>query len=490
MQTVHRQFGKLMKRTADESQVSVLLKDFENADKLLGKIIESSKAWRDAWSSILTYQFRLVQEFEGLYCPIIGSSEPTPRPPAPTPEATLARTARLKEEYELLRTELLVEVTMVDEKMIKPAMQAKDYLQPIKKVIKKREDKKLDFEHYQNRVDTSRKKTKRTDRDNAVLAKAEADLCKAKDEYNAADDHLRAHLPGLISATFSLLPHLLAAQIEIQNTLLALYYTTLHNYCLEQQLPSPPPPMETVIQTWENAFVPIQREVEALACVASGKTVRHPRNFDEHHKNGLLPNGFGVRRVSNQSPQQACKPSVSPVRNLPPPSPVMETKPRLNGSQSPSSPPPPPPPLSSLAPKPRYYSPDSSTDTHSYPIAQAHASSFFPPTNPRSTDQRQPSASFHASDLSSSTAPQIASMAAAAAAAKKPPPPPPPPRNSSSANIHYVTALYDFDGESPGDLSFREGDRIRVIKKSESTDDWWEGELRGVRGSFPANYCA
>ena len=38
MQTVHRQFGKLMKRSADESQVSVLLKDFDDADKLLTRV--------------------------------------------------------------------------------------------------------------------------------------------------------------------------------------------------------------------------------------------------------------------------------------------------------------------------------------------------------------------------------------------------------------------------------------------------------------------
>lgn len=38
MQSMHRQFGKLMKRSADDSQVSVLLKDFDNADKLLTKV--------------------------------------------------------------------------------------------------------------------------------------------------------------------------------------------------------------------------------------------------------------------------------------------------------------------------------------------------------------------------------------------------------------------------------------------------------------------
>ena len=40
---------------------------------------------------------------------------------------------------------------------------------------------KLDFEKYQQRVDTSRKKTKRSERDNAYLAKAEAELVRAKE---------------------------------------------------------------------------------------------------------------------------------------------------------------------------------------------------------------------------------------------------------------------------------------------------------------------
>lgn len=73
------------------------------------------------------------------------------------------------------------------------------------------------------------------------------------------------------------------------------------------------------------------------------------------------------------------------------------------------------------------------------------------------------------------------------AAAKKKPPPPPPKRIGSNQGL-FVTALYDFGGQSAGDLAFREGDRIRVLKKTDSTDDWWEGELRGVKGSFPANY--
>ncbi len=38
MQSMQRRFGKFLPRTADESQVGVLLKDFDDADKMLAKV--------------------------------------------------------------------------------------------------------------------------------------------------------------------------------------------------------------------------------------------------------------------------------------------------------------------------------------------------------------------------------------------------------------------------------------------------------------------
>ncbi|CRG87179.1 Reduced viability upon starvation protein 167 [Talaromyces islandicus] len=479
MQSVHRQFGRLMKRSADESQVSVILKDFDEADKLLAKIIESTKAWRDAWVSILTYQGRLIHEFEEIYAPIIGSSEPSDRSSSPklTPQNLLSRTNRLHEEYESLRIDLLDEVHAVDDRIINPAQKAKDAISPLKKTIKKREDKKLDFEHFQNRVDNSLKKSKRSDRDNAVLAKAESDLARAKEEYNGADEHLRQSLPPLISAIFSLLPYLLESQIQIQYTLLANYYTVLHTYSEQEQFPSPAPPMEQVIQTWKDQVSPIQQEAEAMACITSGKGIR----TSEERRNGNNNTGIGSRRPSYNRQISA---TASPTRGLAPPAPNLDTKPRIGDylSTSPSS------HSNNYASRVRSTSPGASDyiSNGSYPSPAVTPGRHTSP-GPRgggdyfSSRDQQPSSS-------NQTTPGVGIGTAVAAAAKKKPPPPPP-RAASSTRAMYVTALYDFGGQGDGDLVFREGDRIRVIKKTESTDDWWEGELRGVKGSFPANYC-
>ncbi|KAN0067068.1 hypothetical protein V8E54_014854 [Elaphomyces granulatus] len=488
MQSMHRQFGKLMKRSADETLVSVLLKDFDQADKLLTRIIDSMKAWRDAWSSILSTQYRLLSEFESMYTPIVGSSDPSAtRPVGETPPAIMRRTRRLREEYDDLRQDLLEEVNAIDDRMIRPAMQAKDFIQPLKKTIKKREDKKLDFERYQGRVDNGRKKTKRSDRENASLARAEIDLAKAKEvcrrwlivgnilnlgsggwnikDYHAADEHIRQCLPPLIAATFAILPYLLTTQIKFQNSLLGHYYTLLHNYCEQEQFPSPPPAMDQVIQAWEADFRPVQQDVESLGCLAQGRRalVRPPMRDD--HRNGShadgargpshpRPGSRGSGGASSQSPGRhgPPEPAVDPpwLRDPAPPSP--STRPCRSA------------PTASI--------PESSEAPVEVPSGPAYA-----PAAPRA-DHFNRDRSFAASASASASA----SAPGSVVGKKKPPPPPP-------SNRLFVTAQYDFGGQGPGDLAFREGDRIRVLKKTESTDDWWEGELRGVKGSFPANYC-
>lgn len=74
----------------------------------------------------------------------MGSSDAsTDHIPVVTPEDTLNRVIRLKEEYESLKTDLVAEANTVDERIVQPATEARDFIQPLKKVIRKREDKKV-----------------------------------------------------------------------------------------------------------------------------------------------------------------------------------------------------------------------------------------------------------------------------------------------------------------------------------------------------------
>jgi hypothetical protein len=55
-----------------------------------------------------------------------------------------------------------------------------------------------------------------------------------------------------------------------------------------------------------------------------------------------------------------------------------------------------------------------------------------------------------------------------------------------AAKVQQVRANFEFHAENDAELSFRVGDVITVLNQDDP--GWWEGELNGHRGLFPANY--
>jgi hypothetical protein len=58
--------------------------------------------------------------------------------------------------------------------------------------------------------------------------------------------------------------------------------------------------------------------------------------------------------------------------------------------------------------------------------------------------------------------------------------------NNSMKKEPSCRAVYDFDAENFEELEFKEGDIIRLVSRLD--ENWYEGELRGRRGRFPASY--
>lgn len=123
----------------------------------------------------------IASTFEELYRPIIGTSDGHRDNPVLTPQQQLDRTEKLKEVCLALKTDLMEEVIMMDSRVIRPATDAKELLQPLRKMIKKRENKRMDWERYIDRVNNASRKAGRSDKEDAALAKSEEELARASD---------------------------------------------------------------------------------------------------------------------------------------------------------------------------------------------------------------------------------------------------------------------------------------------------------------------
>lgn len=226
MEKMQRSFGRLLHRgPGNNAKVSAILKDFEDASAILQKvcyvispahaslaseanvptrqIVDSSNTLRDSWINLGQHQFGMAKEYQGLYDPIACAVDGAKRSSQPTPELQLNRTFNLTEVYSGLKDELIKEVVAIDTQIIDPATEARKCLAPIKKTIKKREDKMVAYEKAQEKVKKLQKKADRSPKEETALAKAENEMTFASEVWapvngNALADMDQADLfPGV-----------------------------------------------------------------------------------------------------------------------------------------------------------------------------------------------------------------------------------------------------------------------------------------------------
>nr|POE66158.1 isoform 4 of sh3 domain-containing ysc84-like protein 1 [Quercus suber] len=496
------------------------------------QLVKDLKDWRNNWEDVLKLQYDISEAFANLYRAIEPTSDPEMRhQPVLTPDRYMQKCLGMQKRTSNLRDDLKQEIAMIDAKLVRPAEEAKSQTKALQRTVKHRENMKRDYERYLGRAEHARKKENRSMKEEASLAKCESELVQAQIDFETADDQIRQHVPPVTTAVISLMPFLLANQVMLQTTLVGQIYTVLDEYCRKHRLPSPAPSDEQIIRVWDEEFSGFRKELEeGIATIAHGKAIQRSMTIPNNDKSSVT--GLGIRNKAStynpigRKPGQGAVPQrlISGAGTT-----SLSSSAEVDGEEMPPSQPPRPNALSSnvgsnaspsipLSSKPRIPSLSYSQPTHAAPYDQKLTA-----TTPSWTDEtalygrpppydqangsatpsshyQTPISSPHASALSVNSGDyftgerrtsqsSLASAAANAVAAKKKPPPPvPAKRLPSSQNGQWVTALYAFEGQGGDDLIFREGDQIRVVKKTESTDDWWTGELRGKTGSFPANY--
>lgn len=131
----------------------------------------------------MSSQLDIAVVYASLYDPIVGASDGHGRPAKQTGEDQLHRTFGLKEAYTELRAELVEGIRSIEKEIINPALDARNSINPIRKTIKKRENKRLDVEKCQDRVHKLHRKMPRSPKEDAQLSKSEDELSTLQEVY-------------------------------------------------------------------------------------------------------------------------------------------------------------------------------------------------------------------------------------------------------------------------------------------------------------------
>ncbi|THY78195.1 DUF500-domain-containing protein [Aureobasidium pullulans] len=60
--------------------------------------------------------------------------------------------------------------------------------------------------------------------------------------------------------------------------------------------------------------------------------------------------------------------------------------------------------------------------------------------------------------------------------------------NAVTPKPGQAIAKFTFDPDQPGDLGFKKGEIITIVKKTDNAADWWTGRIGSREGIFPSNY--
>ncbi|KAF2103502.1 reduced viability upon starvation protein [Rhizodiscina lignyota] len=400
---------------------------FKELEEETKKLHDESKKYFNSINGMLTSQIEFSKACAEIYKPISGrASDPDSYMPEGNPEGIQAC-----EEYEAivheLQETLKPELEMIEARVIKPADELLEVLKVVRKLTVKRDHKQLDYDRHRTALKKLQDKKDKSLKDEKALYKAESDVEMATQDYNHFNELLKEELPQLFALEREF----------IQPLFQSFYYMQLNVfYTLHERMQSIDIGYFDLTLDIEAAFEKkrgnIQEEAEKLTIVHFKATGGRP-------KGGLSKYGDKAR---------------SALSDRKTPSSISTRRSTMDSSDQP------PPP----------YSANAGTTT-------------FPEKSPSALSGTGIGGVGRANSTGSSWG-----AAAKSKGAAPPPPKPKPGRLSGVPPAETVTALYDYEAQAEGDLSFSAGDVIEIINRTDNQEEWWNGRVGHKEGQFPGNY--
>ncbi|KAI8377075.1 hypothetical protein EDC96DRAFT_250778 [Choanephora cucurbitarum] len=333
------------------------------------------------------------------------------------------------------RDEVLPHLDSVDQFVIRPTYELQEIIKTIQKTIVKRNHKLIDFDRHRLALSKLTTKAERSLNDEKAIIKLQSQLDTATQDYEYLNNTLKQQLPAFFNLLFQMMQPIFEHLYNLQNTIFGMIYARCHELITanDQQFVTHSMAILAGYQ-WRKQQFDAQAEIENTDLLRSGG------------KAWLTASGATNSSKLTLQERAALKPDEHRPHE---PEQITYSQPQLQQKPSYSQP--------QLQQNPSY----------SQPQLQQNPS------------YSQPQQSYY-----DNPPPSYTTQASSASA--RAPPPAPPSRGSSTKT--YVIALYDYDAQADGDLSFKKDDKIELVERTRDANDWWTGKLRGTVGVFPGNY--
>ena len=407
---------------------------FQELEEQTKRLHEESRKYTNAVNGMLTHQINFSQAIAEIYKPISGRvSDPDSIISEGNPEGIQAC-----EEYEAIVKELQVtlepELQMIETRIVHPAEELLIVVKQIRKGVLKREHKQLDFDRHRATLKKLQDKKDKSMKDEKAMYKAENEVEQATQEFNYFNDLLKEELPKLFRLEREFIIPLFQSFYYMQ---LNVFYT------LHERMQGCDIGYFNLTLGIEEAFEAkrgeIQQAAEALAITKfRTRGAKRPPKYGPGAAAGRLgiESGTSQLAIEDKPGSSSASPYQAPTSPGPTRTSFSDIPPPAYNTVGPSS---------SLAPH---------GDTKSG-VGRAN-----------STGGNW-------------------GAAAKAKGAAPPPPKPKPSRFSGVPVAETVTALYDYEAQAEGDLSFATGDVIEIIHRTQNDNEWWTGRVGSKEGQFP-----
>ena len=372
---------------------------------------------------MLNHQIEFSKAIQEIYKPISGRvSDPDSIIPEGNPEGIQAC-----EEYEgivrELQATLAPELEMIQARVIGPADELLNVIKVAQKSATKRQHKQIDYDRHRATLKKLQDKKDKSLKDEKALYKAENDVEQATQEFDYFNDLLKDELPKLF-----------ALEREFIRPLFQSFYYMQLNvfYTLHEKMQSIDIGYFNLTLDIEDAFEAkrgdIREQAEQLSIVRFKTTGQKKTPVSKY--------GAGRLAIENRKSGDTGRLAIEDRKSSNPPS--------------------------------------TRTTQDSTDVPPPYSAGASPKLNGDSSVVR-----------ANSTGSALGAAAKAKGAAPPPPKPKPSRLSGAPAPINRAQALYDYEAQAAGDLSFSTGDVIEVTQKGASENEWWSGTLNGQSGQFP-----